>query len=423
MPSEVSRSRPRVVIIGFVWPEPDSSAAGQNMLGIINSFLNADWQVTFMTAARGSEHAVDLPAMGVAKESIALNCSSFDARITEIQPDVVIFDRFMTEEQFASRVREACPQAMRILNTEDLHSLRHARQMQVRGGNPSSMPDSPCTDDNSIREIAAILRSDLTLIISPEEKAYLLNQYSIDDTLLLHVPLFTGSTTVPAYAFSQRRDFMFIGNFRHAPNWDAVLQLQQIWPHIRKQLPKAELNIYGAYPPKKAMTMDSPAKGFRVRGWAKSAEQEIAAHRVMLAPIRFGAGVKGKLVGAMQYGTPSVTTTIGAEGLKSDSPWPGIISDNQQGFIDAAVSLYTEQHKWETCSGLGMRQFAKQFDNASNQQHLITAVEKRRAELESWRQRQFLQSLLWHQTLKASQYMTQWIEAKNKHPETLPRAW
>lgn len=423
MRSEVSRSRPRVVIIGFVWPEPDSSAAGQNMLGIINSFINADWQVTFMTAARESEHAVDLPALGVVRESIALNCSSFDARIMEINPDVVIFDRFMTEEQFASRVREACPQAMRVLNTEDLHSLRHARQMQVRSGDASSMPDSPCTDDNSIREVAAILRSDLTLIISPEEKDYLLSQYPIDDSLLLHVPLFTGNVPVTLKQFSQRRDFMFIGNFRHAPNWDAVLQLQQIWPHIKKQLPDAVLNIYGAYPPKKAMAMDNPAKGFRVRGWAKSAGEEIAAHRVMLAPIRFGAGVKGKLVSAMQCGTPSVTTMVGAEGLKSDSPWPGMISDNQQGFIDAAVSLYTKQHEWERCSGLGMSQFAKQFDNVSNQQHLIIAVEQRRAELEGWRQRQFLQSLLWHQTLKASQYMTQWIEAKNKHPESPPRAW
>ncbi|OFC72661.1 glycosyltransferase family 4 protein [Alteromonas confluentis] len=403
----------KIVIIGFVWPEPNSSAAGQNMVGLINSFLKANWQVTFMSAATPSEQGVDLAQLGVHSEAISLNCSSFDERIAVIHPDVVIFDRFMTEEQFASRVRSACPSAMRILNTEDLHSLRHLRHQQVRDGEATEMPTASVSNDHTLREIAAILRSDLTLIISSEELQHLLAHYPVTASQLHHVPLFTSKISTPLPDFQQRQHFVFIGNFRHAPNWDAVLQLQQIWPGIKKQLPHAELNIFGAYPPKKAMAMDNPSKGFRVRGWAASAEDEIAKHRVMLAPLRFGAGVKGKLVTAMQCGTPSVTSSIGAEGLGDDKHWPGMVTHNLDDFINAAVALYTDPNLWQQCSDTGQASYKQQFDDALHGQKLTALVETRLSDLEQWRQQQFLQSLLWHQTLRATQYMTQWIEAKN----------
>lgn len=423
MPDRLPLITRRVVIIGFVWPEPNSSAAGQNMLGIISCFLQASWQVTFMTAARSSEHAADLRALGVSAEAVQLNCSRFDERIAQINPDVVIFDRFMTEEQFAARVRQVCPSAMRVLNTEDLHSLRHIRHQQIRQGAHATPPEAATTDDTSIREIAAILRSDLTLIISSQEMAYLQSHFPVDPSMLLHLPLFTRAFNGPFPSFEERRDFIFIGNFRHAPNWDAVLQLQQIWPQIRKQLPTAELNIFGAYPPKKAMSMDSPAKGFRVRGWAQSAAQEIARHRVMLAPLRFGAGVKGKLVTAMQCKTPSVTTLIGAEGLRSEQTWPGMVTNTRQDFIDAALTLYTAKETWQQYSDVGEQLFNRQFEENDNQQRLLDAVNDRLHELTAWRSQQFMQSLLWHQTLRATQYMTQWIEAKNRYTEPFPKAW
>ena len=87
-----------VVVIGYVWPEPNSSAAGQNMLSIIERCLAANFNVTFLTAATDSEHKADLEATGVSVKPIALNCSSFNTLLAQILPDVVIFDRYMTEE-------------------------------------------------------------------------------------------------------------------------------------------------------------------------------------------------------------------------------------------------------------------------------------------------------------------------------------
>ena len=121
-----------VVVIGYVWPEPNSSAAGQNMQSIIERCLAANFNVTFLTAATDSEHKADLEATGVSVKPIALNCSSFNTLLAQILPDVVIFDRYMTEEQFSWRVKEVCPNALRILNTEDLHSLRQARHDAVK---------------------------------------------------------------------------------------------------------------------------------------------------------------------------------------------------------------------------------------------------------------------------------------------------
>lgn len=100
-----------VVVIGYVWPEPNSSAAGQNMVNILEALSNVGWHITFASAAARSEHAIDLAKLGVKSATIELNNTSFDTFIRNRNPDIVIFDRFMTEEQFSWRVKEHVPHA------------------------------------------------------------------------------------------------------------------------------------------------------------------------------------------------------------------------------------------------------------------------------------------------------------------------
>ena len=118
----------KLLIIGFVWPEPKSSAAGGRMMQLISIFKENGFEITFASAAQDSDFMIDLAEFGVIKRSIELNSSSFDDFIKELNPDVVLFDRFMIEEQFGWRVIENCPKAIRILDTEDLHFLRKARE-------------------------------------------------------------------------------------------------------------------------------------------------------------------------------------------------------------------------------------------------------------------------------------------------------
>ena len=101
----------RALVIGYVWPEPASSAAGTRMLELVQLLLKMDYQVTFASAAALSEHRFDLNSLGVTEKSIALNCSSFDDFVRELNPNLVLFDRFFTEEQFGWRVEPACPDA------------------------------------------------------------------------------------------------------------------------------------------------------------------------------------------------------------------------------------------------------------------------------------------------------------------------
>lgn len=403
-----------VVIIGYVWPEPNSSAAGLNMQGIIKHCLNNQWQVTFLTAANESEHAPDLTTSGVKVQSVALNCDSFNDDITSLAPDIVIFDRFMTEEQFSWRVRQCCPNAVHVLNTEDLHSLREARHQAVK--QQQSWQQASTNTPLAQREIAAILRSDLTLLISETEKALLEHHYHVPSSQLYHLPLMLTQTEVCATLpdFDQRAHFICIGNFRHAPNWDAVLQLQHLWPHIRAQLPHAELHIYGAYPPPKATALHNAKKGFMVKGWAEDANQVMREARVCLAPLRFGAGVKGKLINAMLNGTPSITTSIGAEGLATPQQWPGTVTDDDKAFCQAAVSLYTNPTNWSDAQRKSPAVLQQYFDKNKMTVGLTERLVHLHNNVAEHRSHHFLQSLCWHHSMRSTQYMSQWITAKNK---------
>jgi hypothetical protein len=117
-----------LLVIGFVYPEPNSSAAGSRMLQLIAAFQAQNYNVVFATSCKKSDNAFDLESIGVSVVQIKLNQSSFDVFVKTLNPAIVLFDRFMTEEQFGWRVHEQCPDALKILDTEDLHFLRKGRQ-------------------------------------------------------------------------------------------------------------------------------------------------------------------------------------------------------------------------------------------------------------------------------------------------------
>lgn len=389
------------------------------MLSLLTLFQQQDWQVHFACPAAESEHAVDLATLGIERRAIEINDSSFDDYLAELQPDIVLFDRFFIEEQFGWRVEKQCPNALRLLDTEDLHSLRDARHRALKQKRELTKAD--LMSEMAQREVAAIYRSDLTLMISDYEIELLQQQFSVPAYLLQHCPFMLdtaslSSTDLPS--FDKRQHFVSIGNFRHAPNWDAVLYLQQtIWPLIRKQLPNAELHIYGAYPPPKATALHNPKNGFQVLGWAPDAFEVIRNARVNLAPLRFGAGIKGKLADGMLCGTPSVTTTIGAEGMNGELPWGGNISDDPQAFADAAVQLYQDQTHWQQAQDAGFAIAQARFDKDTIGPAIISRINELRQQLNEHRVNNFTGAMLRHHNHRSTQFMGQWIESKNRLAE------
>ncbi|MBB1288214.1 glycosyltransferase [Pseudoalteromonas sp. SR43-6] len=404
----------KVLVIGYVWPEPNSSAAGTHMMSLLNAFRAQNWDVEFATPAQRTDHMVNLDDFGITSQSIALNCDSFDEYVKAYNPDIVMFDRFMMEEQFGWRVDKHCPNAIKILDTEDLQCLRNARHEAFKGEREFTTSD--LHSDIAKREIAAILRCDLSLIISSYEMSLLNSVFKIEPSLLHHLPFMVDLSSLPTSTktFEQRQHFMTIGNFRHAPNWDAVLYLQKIWPLIRKQLPKAELHIYGSYPPPKATALNNPKTGFLIKGWADNAFDVMQSARVCLAPLRFGAGIKGKLLEAMIMQTPSVTTNIGAEGMHNNLPWPGKIANTADDFANAAVEMYTNQSDFEQAQQDGNTLLNTLYDKAQLSTVLIKKIDSISSDLEAHREKNFTGQMLKHHTMRSTQYMSQWIAEKNK---------
>lgn len=406
-----------ILIIGNVWPEPTSSAAGSRTIQLIELFQQLNWKITFACAASKSDFMYDLSEFGVNQVSIQLNNSSFDEFIKTLRPTIVMFDRFMIEEQFGWRVAENCPNALRILDTSDLRTLRFARQEAFKEKRTFTYED--LLSDFAKREIASIYRSDCSIMISTFEMDLLQQFFKIDSRLLHYTPFLlnkiTSEQTLNWPTFEERQHFVTIGNFLHEPNWNSVMYLkEEIWPLIRKHLPEAELHVYGAYATQKVTQLHQPKDGFLIKGRADNAHEVMLKSRVCLAPLRFGAGLKGKLIDAMEAGTPSITTTIGAEAMTNSLPWGGEITDDTSTFATEAINLYLNKETWLQAQSHGVSIINQVFDKNLHSQLLLDKITNLLANLKHHRDKNFIGSILMHHSLSSTKYMARWIEEKEK---------
>lgn len=407
----------KILIIGFVWPEPKSSAAGSRMMQLIDLFQNRNFEIVFASTACNFEFSENLEKLGLQIKTIVLNESSFDEFISKLNPAFVLFDRFMVEEQFGWRVAQCCPNALRILDLEDLHFLRIARQNCVKENRKFQMDDLYC--ESAKREIASIIRCDLTLVISDFEMKLLQKQFKIDQRILFYLPLFAQKYNGKVPSFEDRNDFIFIGNFLHEPNWDAVKYLsKEIWPMIHEHIPQAKMKIYGAYATQKVLQLHQTKNNFLIEGRVEDVSKVLLRAKVLLAPLRFGAGIKGKLMGAMEYGLPSITTDIGREGMQFDESWNGFIENEVDAFAKAAIELFTDEEKWYVAQQNGYEIVNKKFQKGTFVDSFFDYVTSVRENLKYHRNKNFFGQILLHHTLSSTKYLSKWIEEKNKkNPE------
>ena len=404
-----------LLIIGQTFPEPTTTAAGGRMLQLIEMFISHGYAITFASSASSSEKSFNLDSIGVTTQQIAINDSSFDDFVRQLNPTLVLFDRFITEEQFAWRVTQSCPKALKILDTEDLHFLRKARQQALKDA--TDVKDANLFTETAKREIASILRCDLSLIISEFEMKLLADTFAVSKEILYYLPFMVtklpDSSNFPE--FEQRNNFMTIGNLLHGPNVDSVLYLKkEIWPLIKKQLPQAQLYIYGNYAPQHILELHNQKQGFYIMGWADSVAHVMQKARVCLAPLRFGAGLKGKLLDAMLYGTPGVTTSIGAEGMCGDLLTPGVIADTPESFAELSVALYSDKIKWQQNAQRGVEIIKARYNGKAIAKDFMTRLDALKINLKLHRQSHFVGQILQHHSLQASKYLSKWIEEKNK---------
>jgi len=385
-------------------------------MNLVDAFIAAGWEVVFCSSSKKNEYSEKLQERGIRTEQIQFNDPSFDLFVSHENPHYVIFDRFLTEEQFGWRVQDHSPDSVRIIDTIDLHFLRKEREKHLKAG--MSLVDlAACKfgldTNDTYREIAAIYRSDCSLIISDFEMKLLIERLEVPEKQLFlsrfHYP---ASPSSPS--FEERSNFVMIGNFRHSPNSDALHWLQRdIWPEIRRHLPLAQVHVYGAYPTREIMNLTDPKMGFYVMGTAANQFETLRQYRINLAPLRFGAGIKGKITDGWWTGTPVITTSVGAEGMSEDLPWGGAISDDPQEFALNAVKLYQSKDAWEKCQAQGDAIIQQLYSGLSHASDIIKKMETIRHNLAQSRRANFIGGMLSHHLHKSTKYFSLWIESKN----------
>lgn len=421
-----------VLVLSNLYPQPSASAAGVRTSYILRQLCqDPDWtSVHYVTSASSADHETldNLRQTGVKFHTVPPNQSLQMQKLLDTVENLklVIFDRFYAEEAYSFHVYNHSPDTVRVVDMQDMHSLRQGRQAIVEQRKDSwdcisdALQHCPSYRDILLlRELASLHRSDLTLVCSPYEHELLTRVYKISASKLCMAPFWVSKISTTKCGFEDRRDFCIIGGFRHAPNVDAVQQMASIvWPRIRQALPEAQLHVYGAYCPPHIQALHNPSSGFRVHGFVHSLKDALSDKRVMLAPLRYGAGIKGKIVDAWTFGLPVVTTPIGSEGVCSvDKEWGGVVADNIEQFVDGAIRLYTDHSSWNMASQRAESILLDRFGESkwSNVSDALKDVVRNR---QDHRRDDYTGALLWHQTARSTEYFSRWIECKeSKRPE------
>ena len=329
----------KALLIAKHWPEPDATAAGRRTFDILNALNGFD----FHCASAGSfnKHSEVLESQSIQCHQIKLNDDSFDQFIEALKPDIVIYDRFMIEEQFSWRVKTFCPDAMTILDTSDLHCLRQARKTALHCGEPLNL-----NNDIALREIASIQRTDLTIMISSIEMEILKNHFAVASHKLHYYPFVINNQRLSdSYpSFSQRNHLMMIGNFLHEPNSDAARFMEnEVWPIIHKAIPQAQLHIYGAYHSDKHQQLHQPKKNVHLKGRCEDALVTMAQYKINLAPLRFGAGMKGKVLEGWLTHTATLGSPIAFEAMLFDEDLGFSPSINANELAQSVIDTYNNE--------------------------------------------------------------------------------
>jgi len=436
----ISPEESSVLFISPVWPERSSSAAGVRTADLVSGFQSRRFNVAFASPSAPNNHTALLQASGIKTFQCPPNRQEEIAYVLHsVKPSIVVFDRFCAEEMYSFWVRDLIPEALRVLDMQDMHSLREARRQIAEKGAPmNSVMD--CRPDTSfqplLRELAAIHRSDLSLVCSPVEMDILITHYGMDPENLAFAPFFVPLSPHAAAPEnrSKREHFMMIGNFRHAPNLDsAQWTCQEIWPKIRNNIIEdeyqeslPELHIYGAYAPQSASKLHQPARGVHVKGFAPSLDI-MAQYAVLLAPLRYGAGLKGKIVDAWWHGLPVATTPIGAEGMgggeeyDGDSVpglpvgWGGMHSARTSDEIaEQAGWLYRDNALWHQSQRRGFELLREFYDRDSTLDAVFSAIHRARSGMATARLKKFTSAILWQQQMRSTEYFSKWIELKER---------
>lgn len=401
----MSDSKQAVLFVNL-WPEPKSSAAGVRTFEMGLFVKRLGYELFGISPNAASEHSNTWEKSGIRILTCDPNSSASAEVLKTLSPELVIFDRFYTEEKYGWRARELWPLALQVIDTSDLHSLRAARQKAHLAGSAVLQPSDEFFDEDLLREMAALHRADVCLVVSPFEVNWLI-QHGFEKERICYLP-FSAQPEANFKPLRERHEFCFLGNYLHKPNVDAVQWLaSELWPALRKKLPEAELHLYGAYP-SQVISQLHKKNGIFSHGFVENHREAIARHEVMLAPLRFGAGIKGKILEAWATGTPVLGTPLAFEGMGD-----GFAEfKNSEEFIEQVLLLQNPNY-WQKNVEAGLQELEKSFNQELIFKTFADFLANSQTQLENIR-RSLTGRMLRHHSSQYLKYFSMWIEEKNK---------
>jgi GT2 family glycosyltransferase len=346
-----ARDRVReVLIIDACTPTPDRDSGSLRMLNLMRLLLARGCAVSFLAEnpAHGGRYTEAMQQLGVEAwwhpwlANPAQWMSEHGRRF-----DTVIVSRHYVASAYLPLLRQFAPRAQILFDTVDLHYLREQREAELSGDAAQTRAAATTRE----RELRLVRDTDITLVVSPFEQALLQREVpGARIEVLSNVHAIAGCKQ----PFSQRNGLLFVGGYRHPPNVDAANWLaQQIFPRVRQALPDIELHLIGGDAPDSVRALgDLP--GVHFHGHVPDIEPFLDGCRIALAPLRYGAGVKGKVNLSMAHGQPVVATPCAAEGMSLRDGHDVLIAEQPQAIADAIVRLYRDQALWAELSRNGL---------------------------------------------------------------------
>ncbi|MBV8526829.1 MAG: glycosyltransferase family 4 protein [Candidatus Dormibacteraeota bacterium] len=336
--------RPRVLVCDRYVPTPDRDAGSARMAWMLRLLASLCAHVTFVPVRQFAyaEYAAPLRQAGV--EVLVGHGRSLDRLLAARAGvyDVVVLSRTEVANRCAAAVRRHQPRARVIFDTVELASTRLYRQRSIGAGGGSVSRERRLED-------RAIRHSHVVAAVSAAECNEIARRRCGAHTVVLPL-VYCCRPTRPA--FDERRDLLFVGNFTHAPNADAVRWFAAaVLPRIRRD---ADLRLRVAGPGASAKTVGAWGSHVTYEGWVPDLRPLLDAARVAVAPLRYGAGVKGKVGEALAMGLPCVATSIAAEGLELVHGTHLLVADDAAGFAAAVLRAYTDPHTWGRLANAGV---------------------------------------------------------------------
>jgi len=356
-PALLGAGRRRILLIDESIPRPDRDSASLRQVNLLRMLTGAGAQVAFLPTdlAHAGDATRALQALGVETWYAPFATSAADwLKRHAARFDVIVLSRHHVAGVYQPLLRRLAPQARLVLDSVDLHYLREQRGARL-AGDAAALRAADATRE---RELAAMAAADLTLVVSDDERTQLgMDAPALRVEVLSNLHEIAGS----GGAFEARHDLVFVGGFRHPPNVDAVLWFaREVFPHVHAQLPGVRFHCIGAEPPEAVRAL-SAEPGIVVHGHVPDLTPYMDGARIAVAPLRFGAGVKGKVNLSMAHGQPVVATTCAVEGMHLRDGVDVVVADSAEGFAAAVVALYGDRERWERQARAGLDNVARHF--------------------------------------------------------------